>query len=69
MVGHVVQVADGGLGTEDLADGRVEAVAEGDRRAVEGFIEDLRRGPGGAVVRTVETQWEGPEGTTGFVIR
>jgi len=53
----------------NLADGRVEAVAEGDCRAVEGFTEDLRRGPAGAVVRAVETQWEGPEGTTGFVIR
>jgi acylphosphatase len=54
----------------NLADGRVEAVAEGDRPAVEGFIDDLRRGPAGAVVRAVETQWEAPEGSsTGFVIR
>ena len=53
----------------NVPDGRVEAVAEGDRRAVEGFIADLRRGPAGAVVRAVETQWEAPEGSTGFVIR
>lgn len=53
----------------NLGDGRVEAVAEGDRRAVEGFIEELRRGPTGAVVRAVETQWEAPEGSTGFSIR
>lgn len=53
----------------NLADGRVEAVAEGDRLAVEGFLDDLRRGPAGAVVRAVETQWEAPEGSTGFSIR
>jgi len=53
----------------NVADGRLEAVAEGERRAVEGFIEDLRHGPVGAVVRRVDTQWEEPEGSTGFVIR
>lgn len=53
----------------NLRDGRVEAAAEGERPAVEAFIAELRRGPAGAVIRSMEVQWEPPEGRTGFVIR
>ncbi len=53
----------------NLPDGRVEAVAEGERPAVDAFVADIQRGPSGAVVRHVETAWEAPEGTVGFLIR
>ncbi|MGH2399544.1 MAG: acylphosphatase, partial [bacterium] len=53
----------------NLPDGRVEAMAEGERRQVEGFIDDLRRGPAGAVIHAIETQWMEPEGSSGFAIR
>ncbi|HXF82110.1 MAG TPA: acylphosphatase [bacterium] len=53
----------------NLPDGRVEAVAEGLRGSVEAFLEALRRGPAGALVRDVDVQWEAPEGRSGFEIR
>jgi len=53
----------------NLPDGRVEVEAEGMRAAVDGFIDELRRGPSGAVVRSVDVQWERPEGRQGFIIR
>lgn len=52
----------------NLPDGRVEAAAEGLREAVNGFMEELKSGPSGAVVRTVQVEWEAPEGRQGFVI-
>jgi acylphosphatase len=53
----------------NLPDGRVEAAAEGEREAVDGFIAELQRGPQGALVRAMDVQWEAPEGRHGFVIR
>jgi len=53
----------------NLPDGRVEAAAEGEREAVDGFIAELQRGPSGALVRAMDVQWEAPEGRHGFVIR
>ena len=38
----------------NLADGRVEAVAEGTQESVEGFKHDLAAGPGYATVEHVE---------------
>lgn len=44
------------------ADGTVECVAEGPRAALESLLDDLRRGPGGAEVSSVDSQWEPPRG-------
>ncbi len=53
----------------NLADGRVEVVAEGPRVAVETLLRELRRGPTGAIVDDVTVEWESPTGMTGFRIR
>jgi acylphosphatase len=42
----------------NLPDGRVEALAEGDRQAVDAFVAWLRRGPRGADVERVEVSQE-----------
>lgn len=52
----------------NLADGRVEFVAEGPQPAVEALVRLVRRGPAGAVVADVETVWEPPAGARGFGI-
>ena len=53
----------------NLPDGRVEVVAEGDEEAVERFERALRRGPAGARVDTVETDFVAPTGRfTGFFV-
>jgi len=46
----------------NLPDGRVEAVFEGEREAVERMIAFCRRGPPAAVVREVKVVWEKPTG-------
>jgi acylphosphatase len=53
----------------NLADGRVEAVFEGSRAAVETMLGHIARGPEHARVDSVETVWETPEGAEGFAIR
>ncbi|MDR7483499.1 MAG: acylphosphatase [Armatimonadota bacterium] len=52
----------------NLADGRVELVAEGPQPAVEALVRLVRRGPDGAVVTDVETVWEPPAGAREFGI-
>ena len=47
-------------------DGRVEAVFEGDRAAVEAMIRWCHRGSPGAVVSGVDVAWKDPQGETGF---
>ena len=42
----------------NLPDGRVEAVFEGEREAVEAMIAFCRRGPRGARVTNVDVRWE-----------
>jgi len=42
----------------NLRDGRVEAVFEGDREAVEEMIGFCKVGPPGALVKDVEVRWE-----------
>ncbi len=49
----------------NLADGRVEVLAEGDKDALESFTERLRSGPRMAVVESLELRWEEATGETG----
>ena len=42
----------------NLQDGRVEAIFEGDREAVEEMITFCKTGPPGALVKDVEVRWE-----------
>ena len=54
----------------NLPDGRVEALVQGDREAVDRFGRQLARGPRGAHVDDVETFDEVPGGSSaGFEIR
>ena len=50
-------------------DGRVEAVFEGDRAAVEAMIRWCHRGSPSAIVSGVEVVWEEPQGERGFAAR
>ncbi|MBO9998346.1 MAG: acylphosphatase [Cyanobacteria bacterium SID2] len=50
-------------------DGRVEAVFEGDRSAVESALAWCRRGPVSAVVTDLSSEWETPEGLVSFELR
>lgn len=52
----------------NLADGRVEAAAEGAHEAVDAFVAWCRRGPAGARVDAVEMSPEAPAGETEFVV-
>jgi acylphosphatase len=51
---------------ENLADGTVECVFEGEADAVEALIAFVRRGPGHASVDSVDVTEEEPEGLHGF---
>jgi acylphosphatase len=51
------------------ADGAVEAVFEGAEEDVQSLVDWCRRGPSGAVVESVEVEWEPPGGEHGFAIR
>lgn len=54
----------------NLADGRVEATAEGEAEAVDRFERALRQGPRGARVEAVEVEATTPAGReTGFSVR
>lgn len=66
--------AAAGLGlrgwVRNLPDGRVEAVAEGARAALEALLAACRRGPPAARVAGVEVTWGEPGGEAGgFEIR
>jgi len=45
---------------QNLPDGSVEAVAEGEEEDVKGLIEWCRRGPRGARVEGVRVEWDEP---------
>ncbi|MBA2666220.1 MAG: acylphosphatase [Trueperaceae bacterium] len=62
------QALDGGLTghAENLADGRVEVVAEGPRDELEHFLARLRQGPLHAEVEAVDVQWGEAGGVHGF---
>lgn len=51
---------------ENLSDGRVEVVLEGDRGEVEHALVALARGPAHAVVDDLEVHWSEPAGLGGF---
>lgn len=53
----------------NLPDGRVEAVFEGPRPAVEAMVAWCRTGPPLARVRDVEVRWERPIGQIQFGVR
>ncbi len=53
----------------NLPDGRVEAVFEGPREAVEALLRRCQEGPPLARVEGVEIQDESPQGEQGFRIR
>ncbi|MGH2812426.1 MAG: acylphosphatase [Actinomycetota bacterium] len=50
----------------NLRDGRVEALFEGPREAVESMVEWCRRGPSLAEVTSIEVAWEEPTGEESF---
>lgn len=51
-------------------DGSLRCVAEGPREVLEDLLAELRRGPAGADVRSVDVRWGPPSGTvTTFGIR
>lgn len=65
-----VAVAAGVHGwVRNTADGRVEAVLEGERVAVDAVIEWMRVGPRHAVVDDVQLNVEPPEGARTFAVR
>ena len=65
-----VAVAAGVHGwVRNRADGRVEAVLEGDQEAVDAVVEWMRLGPRHAVVHDVQLTVEQPEGARSFVVR
>ena len=49
-------------GVRNLTDGRVEAEAEGDRKAIEAFLECLKVGPPQAKVDALDIEWQSPTG-------
>ena len=51
---------------ENLSDGRVEVVVEGDRAEVEHLLVALRRGPAHAVVDDLQVTWSQSAGLRGF---
>lgn len=51
---------------ENLPDGRVEVVAEGEEDDLKLFIEFLKRGPRLARVEAVDVTWSEPVGMKGF---
>lgn len=54
---------------ENLSDGRVEVVAEGERRELEHFLVKLREGPPHALVADIEVSWgEGGSARRGFFV-
>jgi acylphosphatase len=53
----------------NLPDGRVEAVFEGSRDAVESMVRWMGEGPPMAYVEQVDTEWENTAPESGFRIR
>ncbi len=47
---------------QNLPDGRVEVVADGDRSALEALVTVLREGPAGSAVRDLRVDWSDAPG-------
>lgn len=64
------QAVDMGIAgyVENLADGRVEVVAEGFRGDLELLLVRLKTGPTHAEVRSIDTEWREPGGLRGFFV-
>ena len=52
----------------NLADGRVEAIAEGDDEKIKELIKRLRKGPSGSRVDSLEIKWQEPQNFSRFEI-
>lgn len=52
----------------NLRDGRVEAVFEGPSKQVEEIVRWCHQGPPAAVVKTVQVEYEMPQGVQGFEV-
>ncbi len=53
----------------NLTDGSVEVIAEGDRAALERFLDLLRHGPSAAIVEEVDAGWGTADGRfSGFQV-
>lgn len=65
------EAAAGGVAgwVRNTPDGRVEAVFEGKKSAVEAMIAWCRTGPPAAWVSSVEVVWEEPKSEAGFTVR
>jgi acylphosphatase len=53
---------------ENLSDGRVEVVAEGDRSDLEYLLVKLKNGPSHAVVSQLDLSWNEATGLEGFYV-
>ncbi len=53
---------------ENMSDGRVEVVAEGDERELKHYLHQLKRGPAHAVVEDVEVAWAEASSLAGFYV-
>lgn len=51
---------------ENLGDGRVEVIAEGQKIDLERLLHRVKKGPPHAVVEAVEVQWSDATGLEGF---
>ncbi len=51
---------------ENLSDGRVEVIAEGEKIDLERLLHRVKKGPPHAVVEAVEVQWSDATGLEGF---
>jgi acylphosphatase len=51
------------------SDGSVEAAFEGDDERVRSMVDWCRHGPAGADVRSIDVEWEVPEGESVFRVR
>lgn len=51
------------------SDGSVEAAFEGDDERVRSMVDWCRHGPPGAHVRSIDVEWEEPEGESVFQLR